>query len=197
MGRQLSRSCGDGRFCGGGQRTTAVTHAPTASNPSSRPMLSGWFDNPARHIAPHSHSPDRSPVKTRPVRLPPWAAGASPTTARAAPGVPEPGQGAPPVLLPGERGPWCASHLLSPSPPNAGRGGTLRPRPPEPPGCHPPRHDHTGKSARQHRDALRPVGATKVRRRRTTPTPAASFGHECLVVRPQPPPPSSCLSVTA
>ena len=41
---------------------------------------SAWFANPARCIAANSQSPDRSPVNTRPVRLPPCAAGASPTT---------------------------------------------------------------------------------------------------------------------
>src|SRR3989454_12484340 len=46
-------------------------------------------------MAPNSQSPDRSPVNTRPVRLPPWAAGASPTTRTSAFGSPNPGTGRP------------------------------------------------------------------------------------------------------
>src|SRR5207247_354145 len=42
-----------------------------------------------------SHSPLRSPVNVRPVRLPPWAAGASPTTSTRARGSPKPGTGRP------------------------------------------------------------------------------------------------------
>src|SRR5262249_3164303 len=53
----------------------------------------GWFAKPARYSAPKSQSPERSPVNTRPVRLPPWAAGARPTTAMHASGSPKPGTG--------------------------------------------------------------------------------------------------------
>ena len=41
----------------------------------------GWLASPTRYIEANSQSPDRSPVKIRPVRLAPWAAGARPTTA--------------------------------------------------------------------------------------------------------------------
>ena len=40
----------------------------------------GWFAKPVRWSDAKRKSPDRSPVKMRPVRLPPCAAGASPTT---------------------------------------------------------------------------------------------------------------------
>ena len=45
--------------------------------------------------AAHRKSPDASPVKTRPVRLPPCAAGASPTSRIRASGSPNPGTGRP------------------------------------------------------------------------------------------------------
>ena len=51
--------------------------------------------NPARYSAPNSQSPDRSPVKTRPVRFPPCAAGASPRNSTRASGSPNPGTGRP------------------------------------------------------------------------------------------------------
>ncbi len=50
---------------------------------------------PARCSAAKSQSPDRSPVNTRPVRLAPWAAGASPATSTRAAGSPNPGAGRP------------------------------------------------------------------------------------------------------
>jgi hypothetical protein len=55
----------------------------------------GWLARPARHKAAKIQSPLRSPVKTRPVRLPPCAAGASPTTAMGASAGPSPGTGRP------------------------------------------------------------------------------------------------------
>src|SRR4051812_31577629 len=45
--------------------------------------------------ARHRKSPDASPVNTRPVRLPPWAAGARPTMRIRASGSPNPGSGRP------------------------------------------------------------------------------------------------------
>ena len=55
----------------------------------------GWFAYPARCIARNSQSPERSPVNIRPVRFPPCAAGASPTTKTRALGSPKPGRAAP------------------------------------------------------------------------------------------------------
>ena len=49
----------------------------------------------ARGARGHRKSPDASPVKTRPVRLPPCAAGASPTSRIRASGSPKPGTGRP------------------------------------------------------------------------------------------------------
>ena len=57
--------------------------------------LAGWLANPVRWSAANSQSPERSPVKTRPVRLPPFAAGASPTIRALAWGSPNDGTGRP------------------------------------------------------------------------------------------------------
>src|SRR5207244_938183 len=54
-----------------------------------------WFANPVRYRARYSQSPLRSPVNTRPVRLPPCAAGASPTTRRRSWTSQKPGTGRP------------------------------------------------------------------------------------------------------
>src|SRR5690606_9259113 len=57
-----------------------------------------WLAKPAAFIAAKRNSPEAprpSPVKTLPVRLPPCAAGASPTTSRRARGSPNPGTGRP------------------------------------------------------------------------------------------------------
>jgi hypothetical protein len=43
---------------------------------------------------------ERSPVNTRPVRFPPWAAGARPTTTTRASGSPKPGTGRPQYVHP-------------------------------------------------------------------------------------------------
>ena len=55
--------------------------------PSPACVLVGWVASPARCSAANSQSPLRSPVKMRPVRLPPCAAGASPTTSTRGIGV--------------------------------------------------------------------------------------------------------------
>ena len=49
--------------------------------------------NPAACIARIRKSPEPSPVNTRPVRLAPCAAGASPSTSSRASGSPNPGTG--------------------------------------------------------------------------------------------------------
>src|SRR3954469_10755855 len=51
--------------------------------------------NPVAASAAMRKSPEPSPVKTRPVRLAPWAAGASPTRRRRASGSPNPATGRP------------------------------------------------------------------------------------------------------
>src|SRR3954453_11701834 len=94
-GRHRSRSSGGGLFAGGAQRFTAATDTPRSSKPSSRATEVGWLARPHRYIAAYRKSPLRSPVKIRPVRLPPCAAGASPTMAMVAAGSPKPGTGRP------------------------------------------------------------------------------------------------------
>ena len=94
-GRQRSRSSGVGRFPGGAQRFTALRYAPRRRRPSSTDVDDGRFANPARCSAANRKSPERSPVKIRPVRLPPCAAGASPRTRTRARGSPNPGTGRP------------------------------------------------------------------------------------------------------
>ena len=59
----------------------------------------GWLASPARCSAANSQSPLRSPVKMRPVRLPPCAAGASPTTTMRGVGRPPAGDRPAPVVL--------------------------------------------------------------------------------------------------
>ena len=56
------------------------TRVSTSSSPSPRWVLVGWLARPTRCRLANSQSPERSPVKIRPVRLAPWAAGARPTT---------------------------------------------------------------------------------------------------------------------
>ncbi len=99
---------------------------PYSSRPSSRCVEVGWLARPTRCSEANSQSPDRSPVKTRPVRLAPWAAGASPTIRMRGSVEPQPGIGSAPVRLPGVRRPLLARHLLAPARPAAGRPGTRR-----------------------------------------------------------------------
>src|SRR3954452_2722349 len=94
-GRHSSRSWGVGLLAGGAQRTAAAIHASFSRRPSPRCREGGWLARPARYMAAKSQSPDRSPVNTRPVRLPPWAAGARPRTRTRAAGSPKPGMGRP------------------------------------------------------------------------------------------------------
>ena len=81
----------------GGRRAAHRRRHPRAvrRRPSSRPVEVGWLANPARCSAANSQSPERSPVNTRPVRLPPCAAGARPSTYTRAAGSPKPGTGLP------------------------------------------------------------------------------------------------------
>ena len=84
---------GAAHFPDGAHRADSVTQTARSTRPSSRDSLRGWFASPARYSAAYRKSPDRSPVKTRPVRFPPCAAGASPTMASRARGSPHPGTG--------------------------------------------------------------------------------------------------------
>ena len=70
--------------------------------------------SPTRCRQANSQSPLRSPVKIRPVRLPPLAAGASPTTSTRGVGVAPAGDRPAPVGLVGERGPLVAGDVLAP-----------------------------------------------------------------------------------
>ena len=82
-GAQVSRSSVVGLLAGGAQRTAATIRAPTSRCPSPACSLVAWVARPTRCRLANSQSPERSPVKTRPVRLPPLAAGASPTMSTA------------------------------------------------------------------------------------------------------------------
>ena len=90
-----SRSSGVGLFAGGAQRTAAAMYASRNFKPSPARTDSGWFAKPVRYNDANKKSPERSPVNTRPVRLPPWAAGARPTSRSRALGSPKPGTGRP------------------------------------------------------------------------------------------------------
>jgi hypothetical protein len=94
-GTQLSRSSGVGLLPGGAHRLTAATYAPSSRSPSPGAIDVGWFASPHRYSDAYRKSPLRSPVKMRPVRLPPCAAGASPTINSRAVASPNPGSGRP------------------------------------------------------------------------------------------------------
>ena len=64
--------------------------------------------------AANRKSPERSPVKTRPVRLPPCAAGASPTSRTRAPRSPKPGTGRPQYASSRKRATFSTRDLLAP-----------------------------------------------------------------------------------
>ena len=109
-----SRSSGVGLLSGGAQRTAAATYASRSTSPSSRASERGWLANPVRCIDANSQSPERSPVNTRPVRFPPCAAGARPTTSNRAAGSPNPGTGRPQYSSCRKRGALLVRDLLPP-----------------------------------------------------------------------------------
>ena len=94
-GAQVDRSAGVGAFAGGAHRTAATTRVSLSVRPSAASTLIGELARPARCIAAYNTSPDRSPVKTRPVRLAPLAAGARPTIKTRGRAAPQPGTGLP------------------------------------------------------------------------------------------------------
>ena len=73
----------------------ATIRVPISRCPSPARVLVGRAASPTRCSAANSQSPLRSPVKIRPVRLPPWAAGARPTTRTRGAASPQPAIGRP------------------------------------------------------------------------------------------------------
>ena len=94
-GAQVSRSTAVGLFSGGAQRTVATIRASTRRWPSPACWLVACAAQPVRCRLAKSQSALGSPVKIRPVRLPPLAAGASPTISSDGSGSPQPGIGRP------------------------------------------------------------------------------------------------------
>ena len=121
-------------------------------------MLSGWLAKPARQRARYSHSPDRSPVNMRPVRLAPCAAGARPTTTTFAAGSPNPGT--PDPSTPRRRRPpaWWRPPPRA-TRPAAGSDGT--PPPPRPRRASPAarsRERHDGTASDEDEDEVGAIG---------------------------------------
>jgi hypothetical protein len=94
-GAHAARSAGVGLLSGGAHRTAAATRVWVKTSPSAASTHSAWLARPARCSAAIRTSPDRSPVNTRPVRLAPCAAGASPTITISGLASPNPGAGRP------------------------------------------------------------------------------------------------------
>src|SRR5262249_19337923 len=103
QGAQVSRSVTVGLFAGGAHRTAATILAPISRWPSPAATDVGWAASPHRYSDANRTSPLRSPVKTRPVRLPPWAAGARPTISTAGRPAAPAGVRAPPSPPPARR----------------------------------------------------------------------------------------------
>ena len=127
-GAHVSRSVGVGLLAGGAQRTAAAMYASVRVSPSSARREAGRSARPTSWSAAHRKSPEASPVKTRPVRLPPWAAGASPSSRIRASGSPKPGSGRPQYGLVAEPGDLLAGDPLAPrdEPRAAAAGDDLR-----------------------------------------------------------------------
>src|SRR5690606_941134 len=94
-GKQAAFSSASGLFAGGAQRTDATIRAPISFWPSPACVLVAWAARPVRWSEANSQSPLRSPVKIRPVRLPPCAAGARPTMSTRGCSSPHPATGRP------------------------------------------------------------------------------------------------------
>ena len=80
--------------CGGEGKVTyrLKLRDPIAATERLAKML-GWDAKPVRCRIGYMKRPEESPVNGRPVRLLPWAPGASPRTTTLAPGSPKPGTG--------------------------------------------------------------------------------------------------------
>ena len=105
-----------GLFSGGAHRTAATIRAPISRWPSPAAVrLVGSAASPHRYSEANRKSPLRSPVKIRPVRLPPCAAGASPTiSTRGARRLPSRAPAAPSTARSRERRAFDRRHLLAP-----------------------------------------------------------------------------------
>ena len=114
-GRQASRSVRQPACWPAARSGPRPRPSSRAASGRRRARRLGWFASPARCSAANSQSPERSPVNMRPVRLAPWAAGASPSTSIRARRVAEAGDRPPPVLLR-----WNAARLTR-RPPRATR----------------------------------------------------------------------------
>jgi hypothetical protein len=95
QGWQVSRSSVVGLLSGGAHRTVATIRAPSSRWPSPECSEVGCAASPTRCSDANSQSPDESPVNTRPVRLPPLAAGARPTISTDGCSSPQPAIGRP------------------------------------------------------------------------------------------------------
>ncbi len=84
------------------------------ANRRPAPPTSAGSRTPQRWSDANRKSPDRSPVKIRPVRLPPCAAGRETEDQHAGVGIAEPGHGSSPVLLVGEPRDLDPRDLLAP-----------------------------------------------------------------------------------
>src|SRR6266516_2382758 len=117
QGAQVSRSSTVGLFAGGAHRTAATILARISRWPSPAATDVGCAASPHRYSDANRTSPLRSPVKIRPVRLPPWAAGARPTISTAGRSAPQPGTGRPQYRSPREDGrltaATCSRHSTS------------------------------------------------------------------------------------
>src|SRR5215813_1781227 len=117
QGAQVSRSATVGLFAGGAHRTAATILARISRWPSPAVTDVGWAASPHRYSDANRTSPLRSPVKTRPVRLPPWAAGARPAISTAGRWSPQPGMGRPQYRSPRDDGrltvATCSRHSTS------------------------------------------------------------------------------------
>ena len=110
-GRQRAISSGVGLLSGGAQRTAAAMNASSQREPVVRRAASrdvGEAGAMERAIRKSPEPPTPSPVKTRPVRFAPCAAGARPTMSSRARGSPNPGTGLRPVRVVAERAPLFA-----------------------------------------------------------------------------------------
>ena len=123
-------------------------------------------------------------MKTRPVRLAPWAAGARPTTTRRAAGSPNPATGRPQYVLAGERRPAGAAATAS-------RQATSRGQRPA------RRRSRRSRAPQVDAGAGRHVAARRDGRGAGPATPKPTDGTPCPPRRRPPPRPSSCWSATA
>ncbi len=92
---QVRFSVAVGLFSGGAQCTGETILTPLSRRPSAACLVVPWLARPARCSAAMIQSPERSPVNILPVRFPPCAAGANPTTSRCGLGSPKEGTGRP------------------------------------------------------------------------------------------------------